>query len=41
MDPDQQETLYLKNQINMMLDNTGSWSAGDFIPKESNQDYAW
>ena len=26
--------LFLKNRVSMMSDKIGSWSAGDFIPKE-------
>ena len=41
LDPNQQDTLHQKNQIMMMLDNDGSWSAGDIIPKEPDQYDAW
>ena len=34
LDPDQLATLYQKNQAIMSLYNTGSLSAGDFIPEE-------
>ena len=32
LDPDQQATLYQKSRDNVLLYNTGSWAAGDFIP---------
>ena len=35
LDPDQQANLYRKNRTRMLLFNTGSWSAGDFVPEES------
>ena len=34
MDPDKQATLYQTNRVSMMIYNTGSWSAGEFIPEE-------
>ena len=33
LDPDQQETLYQTNQIRVMLDYAGSWSAGTLYQK--------
>ena len=37
LDPDQQATSYEKNRANMLLYNTGSRSAGVFIPDEPGQ----
>ena len=37
MDPDQRMTLYQMNQASMLLHITVSWSAGDFVPEEPDQ----
>ena len=37
LDPDRLATLYQKNRAIMLSYNTGSLSAGDFIPEEPGQ----
>ena len=37
LDSDKQDALYKKNSLSLMLKYTESWSVGDFIPVQQDQ----